>query len=778
MFKTGFPKDWSTIKKLMWLRLLQGAAAIIKTVTGTAPLTLANALAHSIKSLTQFGKVEQRNLPQGYTELDYIQSDGTQYLNLGISGNADFELTAQIADASYKDTQVLLGSTTSAEYATWYGQVGYITGKPWGVGGVTGGYSTIPSTQKATAWLSFTTNHVEGTVDGESFSRDGTMPNLDWKLFRQTYGTYASAAKVFSLKAWQNNVLVLDLVPAKNASNVLGMYDLVSGQFLTNAGTGSFTAGPDAVPTPNRSMDLWTNNGVLKARHQSGLPLGYQLVAYLDSDGAQRIDPALAGNARWEITAQANAVKGSSQALLSSTPSATGGTWYGEFTSTGYWDVVAGGTTIAATTKATADLTFDGDGVRGTINSTSVNRSVSVTQGAWSIFSTSTNGLPFAGKLFGAKAWQSNILVRDLHPVKRSSDNAVGMYDKVSGQFFANLGTGEFTAGSPVDDPVEIYTDGEDEVLTVRGKNLYNKADGVLKGYPSAAGTWNGRSGDTSELSIIVTLEEGKTYTAQRASGGNCAFRVMGSANRPLEQGQSLMVISSPTSISDDVTTFTVPSGYPHIVFYVRNNAGTSLTTEDVVNAFQVELGSEATAYESYVTPQTVNDIKMLLAVGDIKDTAGIIDGLLTHKIGIKVLKGNNIEDGTWGTSAGASNLYSLRIAGSSTDNTFSPISTHFVGILGSVGYASIQDGQFKHGSNSDTYFFKDVNSADVTAFKAKIAAALAAGNPYIVLYPLATETTEQTTAHALNSFEGTTVVDAKTNVDPVTLSVEYMASA
>lgn len=40
------------------------------------------------------------------------------------------------------------------------------------------------------------------------------------------------------------------------------------------------------------------------------------------------------------------------------------------------------------------------------------------------------------------------------------------------------------------------------------------------------------------------------------------------------------------------------------------------------------------------------------------------------------------------------------------------------------------------------------------------------------------TETTEQTTPHSLHSYDGTTVVEASTEVDPVTLEVEYAAQS
>ena len=53
------------------------------------------------------------------------------------------------------------------------------------------------------------------------------------------------AFKYYYMKIYENGVLVRDFVPAKNSNNVIGMYDMVSGQFFTNAGTGDFTAGPD-----------------------------------------------------------------------------------------------------------------------------------------------------------------------------------------------------------------------------------------------------------------------------------------------------------------------------------------------------------------------------------------------------------------------------------------------------------------------------------------------------------------------------------------------------
>lgn len=74
-------RDWSTIKKLIWLRFLKAASFIIKTVTGTAPLVLENAIAAAIKSLKQFGKCEQNGTPTPDAPVDILCNNGALRLS-------------------------------------------------------------------------------------------------------------------------------------------------------------------------------------------------------------------------------------------------------------------------------------------------------------------------------------------------------------------------------------------------------------------------------------------------------------------------------------------------------------------------------------------------------------------------------------------------------------------------------------------------------------------------------------------------------------------------
>lgn len=61
-----FYRNGSIIRQLILLRLLAagGTPATTLTVTGVSPLSLVNAVAHSMVSLTQFGKCVQDGTPR------------------------------------------------------------------------------------------------------------------------------------------------------------------------------------------------------------------------------------------------------------------------------------------------------------------------------------------------------------------------------------------------------------------------------------------------------------------------------------------------------------------------------------------------------------------------------------------------------------------------------------------------------------------------------------------------------------------------------------------
>ena len=74
--------------------------------------------------------------------------------------------------------------------------------------------------------------------------------------------------------------------------------------------------------------------------------------------------------------------------------------------------------------------------------------------GSYNIYVFANNTAGVAGECANIKLWSFTIsdgsTSRSYVPAKRDSDGAIGLYDTIGGQFYANLGSGSFTAGPVV----------------------------------------------------------------------------------------------------------------------------------------------------------------------------------------------------------------------------------------------------------------------------------------------------------------------------------------
>lgn len=257
----------------------------------------------------------------------------------------------------------------------------------------------------------------------------------------------------------------------------------------------------DGTPTPSAPVDIVCNNGAIKLRRPSGMPIAYQMVEWIKSTGSITITGFKTKSTQEIETVFYRERSGAS--YLYSSDTATGGAT----------------NTTAYLTSGAGNWRWDGKsssiGVSTGIKFTSVQNKDGVwlndTRAGWYTDPgdfVSTNDLRLSSgenttvRIYSMTIREGEQVTLDLVPVQRLSDSAYGFFDKVSGEFYSNP-EATFTAGAPIDDPVEIYTDGTDEVLTVSGSGAETQ---TVTGIPMLLGV----GGYNDEVELIQGIKTGK----------------------------------------------------------------------------------------------------------------------------------------------------------------------------------------------------------------------------------------------------------------------------
>lgn len=189
----------------------------------------------------------KQGLPSGYTELAYIQSSGTQYINTGLKPNQNTRIVMHVNPISITADAWAFGGRnadgTNGKGVFFY----YSSERLWnavyyeGSGSVSKSFSGISST----ADLNIDYDKNTCTINGVSvnFTANTFQSDFNLALLACLTGgvTGHLSAKLYSCQIYDNDVLVRDFVPCINASGEVGLYDLVGKQFYGNAGTGVFT---------------------------------------------------------------------------------------------------------------------------------------------------------------------------------------------------------------------------------------------------------------------------------------------------------------------------------------------------------------------------------------------------------------------------------------------------------------------------------------------------------------------------------------------------------
>ena len=182
----------------------------------------------------------KRNLPSGYTQLEYIESSGTQYINTALSPSNDLEVEITLLPVSGATSEhAIFGSAWSI---SGYFLMFYQSMVRWHSKGVNVDVSGIDLTKKITIKASPTRLVVNDRTYNVSGTGTDSTNNI-W-LFA-TADNYAAGNKgqykLYGCKIRKNGSLVRDYVPCKNSSGTVGLYDTINNTF--NSGTGTFVAG-------------------------------------------------------------------------------------------------------------------------------------------------------------------------------------------------------------------------------------------------------------------------------------------------------------------------------------------------------------------------------------------------------------------------------------------------------------------------------------------------------------------------------------------------------
>ena len=364
-------------------------------------------------------------LPAGYTEVEWIQSSGTQYIDSGVTETADMAVSCHF-DVDTVASDYLFGSQQNSGSLSYngifknnmleynYAEVGF----------------TAASSIELTEEVVGSTNNI--TINGVSHTLStGTPQNVSMLIFgiRRNTGEmrpYGGKAKLRYFKIKKGSNTVRDFVPCKNPDGAVRLYDLVGGEFYT---------------TP-------------LAEEPVALPSGYTQIAYLQSTGTQYIDSGVKGDSDVRVTANFEITAfGSGTTFIfgaqgtDSIRYTLGMTSAGAFRSD-FGTAMTSGYAASLNTRYSADK----NGNVCTVGGQTLTSAAATFTGTTNIylFGRSYSSISCSQiKMYRCKMYKGGTLIRDFAPCK-NPDGVAGLYDTVNGIFYTNQGSGTFTAGADI----------------------------------------------------------------------------------------------------------------------------------------------------------------------------------------------------------------------------------------------------------------------------------------------------------------------------------------
>ena len=236
-------------------------------------------------------------LPEEYTQVDYIESSGTQYIDTGVSAE-DTNYSFNIDFYGYSSQQKTYPRIFGYQY-----QGGIFLGNKFWYGdntntnvtdslGIFNDKRHLIFANKDYAIVDNTTfliNTPSTSLTKFNFNKIAIFSSINGNTGLVRSDDF-SKIKLYNFKIYYNNNLIRNFIPCyRNSNNEVGLYDIVNNTFYTNQGTGVFTYGSVIqIPNPDYPQDIKVVTGeqniTIQNKNLCDLSQGYRR-GYINANG-------------------------------------------------------------------------------------------------------------------------------------------------------------------------------------------------------------------------------------------------------------------------------------------------------------------------------------------------------------------------------------------------------------------------------------------------------------------------------------------------------------
>lgn len=231
------------------LNTIEKISGVPETIT-TSSFPLIVKVGETNIEIKENGEVTALILPIEYTQVEYLKSTGTQYIDTGYKGNNDFswEVKVKFEYVGYESLEYFgMGSADDGNNRIELGGSN-VHGKFWrDYGSLINDPTEMNKDEKIHIFKYYGDGNLE--IDNinqyENVTQQALNPTTNIYIFKinnrlnNCVPTY-----VYYNKIYQNNKIVRNMIPCYRKSDKKpGMYDLVTNVFYENAGTGEFLYG-------------------------------------------------------------------------------------------------------------------------------------------------------------------------------------------------------------------------------------------------------------------------------------------------------------------------------------------------------------------------------------------------------------------------------------------------------------------------------------------------------------------------------------------------------